>query len=133
RYQGTALVSPPAPPARRLGGRDARSHTRPSIGRAAFNFSDLVPSYARGSRGMTGANVPAGQGWGGGGGRATRSLRAATGVARPDGAQPPRSSARVPRGRTTPTAAPPLPSRNDGGRLTVERRGCEARTSGCRT
>ena len=39
-------------------------------------------------------------------GCATRSLEAVSDAARPDGAQPPRSSARVPRGRATPLPPP---------------------------
>src|SRR6266852_4813405 len=44
-----------------------------------------------------------------GGGAATRSRQAATEVARPAGAQPPRSSERVPRGRGAPSRTPPAP------------------------
>src|SRR5207245_3423082 len=46
----------------------------------------------------------------GGRGRRTRSRRGATEVARPDGAQPPRSSERVPRGRDAPSRTPPSPT-----------------------
>jgi len=49
--------------------------------------------------------VAAGAGAGGGGDR-TRSHEAATDAARPDGAQPPRSSERAPRGPATPPPAP---------------------------
>ena len=45
----------------------------------------------------------AGVGWGAGGVEGTRSLLAAADDARRDGAQPPRSSARVPRGPSDPS------------------------------
>src|SRR5262249_60830258 len=46
---------------------------------------------------------------GGGGVDRTRSLQVPSGVERPDGAQPPRSSARVPRGPAIPPPPPPPP------------------------
>ena len=80
------VPSTPAAPARHL-----RLHVRPSAGRDRRTD----PSATRAGGQVAGPKVAVGV-------EATRSRRASSEVTRPDGAQPHRGSARVPRGRLDP-------------------------------
>src|SRR5439155_25147051 len=91
----------PAPPTHVGHLADSVKATGMSIARFS---STLVASRCGGCRGRSTADVAARGG--AGGVDATRSLQRSSEVEHPDGAQPPRSSARVPRGRATPPAPP---------------------------